>query len=125
MTSRRGSIRARASTASDAASLQAQLDAKWQELVNLQEYNQDFANNGVAPFGGAWATTTIDKMMQTMISAANTANGIIATVNSDVAEGYKDYRAAWSQSNCPMSELLQSPPPVPAVTVKSLPKLST
>jgi hypothetical protein len=116
---------ARASTASDAASLQAQLNATWQELVSLQEYNQEFANNDVTPDNGAWATSAIDAMMGKMKNAAKQANKIIAEVNIDVADGYRDYRAAWSQGNCPMSDLLQSPPPVPRVTVKGLPKLSS
>ena len=113
---------ARSSTSDDAAGLQAQLDAKWQELVNLQLYNQEFGNNGVAPFNGAWATAAISAMMGTMTSTAATANTTIATVNGDVAAGYRQYRLAWSQWDCPMSKLLQGPPQLPMVTVRSLPK---
>jgi len=113
---------ARASTSNDAASFQAQLDAKWQELVNLQQYNQDFSNNDVAPDGGAWATAAISLMTKTMTDDAGKANLKIAAVNKDVASGYQQYRLAWSQWNCPVSKLLQEPRPVPLVKVKSLPK---
>jgi len=112
-----------ASASGDAASLQARLDASWQELVNLQQYNQEFSNNGVAPFGGAWATTAISAMMTTMTATATTANSTIATVNDDTAQGSRQYRQARQQWGCPVGSLLPSPPPqVPVVTVKELPK---
>jgi hypothetical protein len=114
---------AHANTSNDAASLQAQLNATWQELVNLQAYNQDFSNNGVAPFGGAWATTAISAMLAKMAATATAANAAIATVNADVAAGYRLYRSAWKRWNCPASKSLPgSPVHVRAVTVKRLPK---
>jgi hypothetical protein len=61
-------------------------------------------------------------MMGTMTSTAATANTTIAIVNGDVAAGYRQYRLAWSQWDCPMSKLLQGPPQLPMVTVRSLPK---
>jgi hypothetical protein len=112
---------ARASTSSDAATLQAQFDAKWQELVNLQQYNLDFGNNGVAPFGGNWATTAISQMMTALTTTATAANASIALVNNDVAAGYQQYRSAWGQWGCPASQLLQAPAQVALVKVKGLP----
>jgi hypothetical protein len=113
----------RLNTSQDAASLQKQFDATWQELVHLQQYNQDFSNNGVAPFGGAWATAAIDAMMKKMRATAGAANRAIAAVNSDVAEGYKKYHSAWKRWNCQPSKLLHGRPVhVAKVTVKKLPK---
>jgi len=111
---------ARASTSSDAAALQAQFDAKWQELVNLQQYNLDFSNNGVAPFSGNWATTAISQMMIALTTTATAANVSITAVNNDVAAGYQQYRSAWGRWDCPASQLLQGPAQVPLVKVKSL-----
>lgn len=114
---------ASASASGDAASLQARLDATWHELVNLQQYSQEFSNNGVAPFNGDWAAEAITEMMAAMTATAGRANTTIATINGDVAEGYRQYRAAWQQWGCPVSKLIQgSPPQVPKVTVKKLPK---
>jgi hypothetical protein len=116
---------ARLNTSEDAASLQKQFDATWQELVQLQQYNQDFSNNGVAPFGGAWATAAIDAMMKKMGATAAAANRAVAAVNGDVAEGYKKYHAAWKRWSCPRSKLLHGRPVhVSNVTVKKLPKPS-
>jgi hypothetical protein len=112
-----------ASASSDAASLQTQLDAKWQELVNLQHYSQDFSNNGVAPFGGAWATTAVRQMIAKMKATAAAANKTIGKVNGVIDDGFKQYRLAWMRWNCPISKLLLGQPRhVPVVQVKRLPK---
>lgn len=114
---------ARVNTSNDAASLQAQLNLTWQELVQLQQYNQNFSNNGVAPFRGAWATAAIAAMIAKMTVTAAAANTTIAAVNEDVVDGYKQYQAAWQRWNCPASKLLHGPPvKVPRVKVKRLPK---
>lgn len=116
---------AHVNTSSDAASMQSQLDAIWHELVNLQHYNQDFSNNGVAPFGGKWATAAIAAMTTKMTATAAAANIRIRTVNDDVAEGYTQYRLAWKRWKCGQSKLLRGRPvQVRRVKVRKLPKPS-
>lgn len=87
--------------------------------MNLRQYSQEFSNNGVTPLGGKWATTAIAQMLTTMTATAKSANQIVAAVNGDVSQGYELYRWSWQRWGCPVSTLLQGPPPqVPKVTVK-------